>query len=251
MKASFVQKLGIIAKTVSSTLGISVIALYKRLNKTYTREYADGVLRWWSGYLLGAVHARYTIIDPCGIKLEPGKPYIIMSNHRSHYDIPLIFVSLPGSIRMLTKKELFKVPIWGRGLKAAEFLSIDRQDHAQALKDLEFAKEKMESGIVLWVAPEGTRSRTGKLGEFKKGGFMLALQIGATIIPVGIQGSERILKPKTREFFLGQEVKVNIGQPIDASAYRIEQRDQLMQDVRTAIEGLVEKAEQDEGLKKF
>jgi 1-acyl-sn-glycerol-3-phosphate acyltransferase len=72
-----------------------------------------------------------------------------MSNHRSHYDIPLIFLSLPGSIRMLTKKELFNIPIWGRGLRAAEFLSIDRRDHAQAMKDMEYAKERMQSGIVL------------------------------------------------------------------------------------------------------
>jgi 1-acyl-sn-glycerol-3-phosphate acyltransferase len=170
--------------------------------------------------------------------IKPGRPHIIMANHRSYYDIPLSFISLPGSIRMLTKKELFKVPIWGKGMKAAEFISIDRNDLDQALKDLEEARKIMQSGIVLWVAPEGTRSRTGKLGDFKKGGFMLALQTGAIIIPVGIKGSETILPPDTFDFVLGCKIEVNIGEPIDTSLYNIEQKDVLMQNVRNAIEGL-------------
>jgi 1-acyl-sn-glycerol-3-phosphate acyltransferase len=161
-----------------------------------------------------------------------------MTNHRSYYDIPLSFVSLPGSIRMLTKKELFKIPIWGKGMKAAEFISIDRHDLAQALKDLDEARKIMQSGIVLWLAPEGTRSRTGRLQDFKKGGFMLALQTGAVIIPVGIKGSETILPPDTFDFVLGRKIEVNIGEPIDASLYNIEQRDALMENVRHAIEGL-------------
>jgi 1-acyl-sn-glycerol-3-phosphate acyltransferase len=136
---------------------------------------------------------------------------------------------------MLTKKELFKIPLWGSGMKAAEFISIDRHDHEQALKDLDEARKMMETGIVLWVAPEGTRSRTGKLGEFKKGGIMLALQMGAVIIPVGIQGSEKILKPDSFEFNLNQKVLVNIGETIDASNYSMDERDRLMNDIRRAM----------------
>lgn len=241
MKASLLQKIWIMAQSIASTLGISVYALYMRLTNTYDRQRSDNILRWWSGYLLKAARVSKLVSNPHHIELKPDTAYIIMSNHRSHYDIPLIFVSLGGSIRMLTKKELFRVPIWGRGLKAAEFLSIDRKDHDQAMKDLENAKEKMKSGIVLWIAPEGTRSRTGALGEFKKGGFMVAIQTGATIIPVGIQDSEKVLAPDTLDFYLDQQVHINIGNPIDASRYSIEQRDQLMQEVRAAIQALAEK----------
>ncbi|MCX6005210.1 MAG: lysophospholipid acyltransferase family protein [Chloroflexi bacterium] len=225
--------------TVAYTLGISFLVLYLRLSRTYTRDYADGVLRWWSGLLLGSVKATWQVNNPHNVAIKPGVPHIIMSNHRGHYDIPLIFVSLPGSIRMLTKKELFKIPIFGEAMKAAEFISIDRHDHAQAIKDLDEARKSMQSGIVLWVAPEGTRSRTGRLGEFKKGGFMLALQTGAVIIPVGIKGSEKILKLGTWDFQLDQKIEVNIGEPIDASRYNIEQKDALMQDVLVAIKGLI------------
>lgn len=238
MKASLIRKLLIVAQSIASTLGISLFALYMRITNTYDRKLADRILRWWSGYLLKAVNVGYEVSNPHNVTLEPGIPYIVMSNHRSHYDIPLIFVSIHGSIRMLTKKELFKVPVWGRGLKAAEFVSIDRKDHDQAMKDLETAKAQMKSGIVLWIAPEGTRSRTGALGDFKKGGFMVAIQTGAVIIPVGIAHTEKILPPDTWEFHLNQQVRFNIGKPIDASKYGIEQRDRLMEDVRDAIQSL-------------
>jgi len=238
MKASVLKKIAIIAKTITPTLAISVYALYMRLTSTYERKHADNVLRWWSGLLLKAVGATWQVHDPHGVTITPGRPHIVMSNHRSHYDIPLIYVSLPGSIRMLTKKELFKIPIWGRGMKASEFISIDRKNHDQALKDLEEARKMMEDGIVLWIAPEGTRSRSGRLGDFKKGGIMLALQMGAVIIPVGIRGSENILRPDSFDFYLGQKVQVNIGKPIDASAYTMEDKDRLMGDLRSAIQGL-------------
>jgi 1-acyl-sn-glycerol-3-phosphate acyltransferase len=238
MKASFLKRILIISTTIAPTLAISIYGLYMRFTNTYTRKHADNVLRWWSTILLKAVDATWEVNNPHNVTITPGRPHIIMSNHRSHYDIPLIFVSLPGSIRMLTKKELFKIPIWGRGMKAAEFISIDRHDHEQALKDLNEARKMMESGIVLWVAPEGTRSRTGKLGEFKKGGIMLALQMGAVIIPVGIQGSEKILKPDSFEFHLNQKVQVNIGETIDASSYSMDERDRLRSDIRSAMKVL-------------
>jgi 1-acyl-sn-glycerol-3-phosphate acyltransferase len=238
VKANFFRKIWIILKTITPTLGISVYALYMRLTNTYVRPHADGILRWWSGVLLKATGATWEVSDPHGVTIEPGVPHIIMSNHRSHYDIPLIFVSLPGSIRMLTKKELFRVPVWGKGMTASEFLSIDRHNHEQALKDLEFAKEKMKSGIVLWIAPEGTRTRTGKLGDFKKGGFMVAIQTGARIIPVGIRDSDKILRAGTSDINLNQHVHIAIGAPIDAAAYGEENRVRLMEDVRKAIESL-------------
>jgi 1-acyl-sn-glycerol-3-phosphate acyltransferase len=238
MKASFPKKLWIIIVAVTSTLSICLLVFYLRLIRTYNREYADSVLRWWSGVLLRTVGASWEVYNSHDVTIIPGRPHIIMANHRSYYDIPLSFVSLPGSIRMLTKKELFKIPIWGKGMKAAEFISIDRHNLEQALKDLEEARKIMQSGIVLWVAPEGTRSRTGRLGDFKKGVFMLALQTGAVIIPVGIKGSETILPPDTFDFVLGREIEVNIGEPIDTALYSTERRDALMQNVRHAIEGL-------------
>jgi len=239
MKAGFLQKIRIFAQSIYATLKITIMVMYQQATHTYDRKYGDGMLDWWARKLLKAVGLSWEIHDPYKTKIEPGKRYIIMSNHCSHYDIPLIFMALPGSIRMLTKKELFKVPLWGRGLKDGEFIAIDRHNIDQAKKDLEEARKKMEDGVVLWIAPEGTRSPTGKIREFKKGGFILAIQTGALIIPVGISGSQKILPPKTWDFNLKQHVKIEIGKPIDASRYTLEEKDYLLKEVKLAISELV------------
>jgi len=237
MKATLAQRLWIMIMSIYVTLNITVRVLYRvYFTGGYPRAWGDEkLLRWWARRLLEIVRIHYTVIDPNHTVIEPGKRYIIMSNHRSLYDIPLIIMSLPGSIRMLTKKELFKVPLWGRGMAAGEFISIDRHNLEQAKIDLAKARAKMESGIVLWIAPEGTRSRTGRLGPFKKGGFIMAIESGATIIPVGIQGSETVLPAKTWDFYLDQDIQIHVGDPIEASNYTMEQKDQLLADVRAAI----------------
>jgi len=239
MRANILQKLRIMIVTIYATLRITLIVLYKvNIRGGYPRWYGDKWLRWWAQQLVDAVGIDYSVNDPHGLAIEPGKRYIVMGNHRSHYDIPLSVLAIPGSVRMLTKKELFKVPLWGRGMTAGEFIAIDRHDFEQAKKDLAAARAKMEDGIVLWIAPEGTRSRTGRMGSFKKGGFVMAVEAGATIIPMGIQGSEKVLPPKTLDFVLDQKVTINIGAPIEASGYTLENKEDLMEAVRVAIADL-------------
>ncbi|MDY0039887.1 MAG: lysophospholipid acyltransferase family protein [Desulforhabdus sp.] len=235
MKASKLEAYLIVLKSLAITLWISIETIYKVYRGIETREQCDRRLRWWSAKLLSYLRLSYASVNPKGVSFTPGKPYIIMSNHSSLCDIPLIFVTMPGSIRMLTKKELFDVPIWGRGMREGEFISVDRDNRRQALKDLQEAQRKMESGIILWVAPEGTRSQTGKLGHFKKGGFMLAMKTGATIIPVGIRGAFHVLPAKTLDFQLGSPVEVHIGEPVDASKFTAKTRNQLMQQVEQQL----------------
>jgi 1-acyl-sn-glycerol-3-phosphate acyltransferase len=138
-----------------------------------------------------------------------------MSNHQSHLDIPILYATLPSrTIRMLGKKELFEIPLWGRGLKAAEFISVDRSNHARAVQSIERAKELLRDGVSIYLAPEGTRSRTGKIGPLKKGGFHLALDTHTPIVPVAIQGTIDILPRGSRVMRTGQRVQVTIGDPI-------------------------------------
>ena len=236
MRAKLPRKIRIMATCIYATICISVGAIYHvRIRRDYVRSYGDRIFRWYAQKIIDVTRIRYTVNDPYNLEIKPGGRYIIMVNHRSLYDIPLSVLGLPNSLRMLTKKDLFKVPIWGQGLKAGEFVSIDRSDLQQAIRDLAEARRVMESGIVLWVAPEGTRSRDGKLGPFKKGGFVMAIESGATIIPVGIQGSEKILPPKTFDFHIDQDVTFNIGAPIEASRYTLNEKEGLMEEVRQSI----------------
>ncbi|MBN1289570.1 MAG: hypothetical protein JXA49_08045, partial [Actinobacteria bacterium] len=97
MKANILQKLRIMLVTVYATLRITILVLYRDLfTGGYPRDYGDRWLKWWAGKLVDSVRIHYTVNNPGDIKIEPGKRYIIMSNHRSHYDIPLMILTMPG-----------------------------------------------------------------------------------------------------------------------------------------------------------
>ncbi|HVV69722.1 MAG TPA: lysophospholipid acyltransferase family protein [Gammaproteobacteria bacterium] len=230
-KVSKIHVLWIMLKTIYISLKYSVASM-----RVTARPDIDRIARQWSKDLLACVDVHYTIHNPHQVQLQPNRPYILMSNHASHYDIPLILLSVPGSIRMISKKEIFRIPIWGYILRRAEFLTIERNNPQQAIKDLELVKEKMQSGIIPWIAPEGTRSRHGKLNPFKKGAFMLALQTQALIIPIGIRGSGNILPPDTWDFNIGQDVEIHINPPIDTTNYSITTRNELISAVRQSIQ---------------
>jgi 1-acyl-sn-glycerol-3-phosphate acyltransferase len=151
-------------------------------------------------------------------RVPPGRAYIYMSNHQSHMDIPILYATLPSpTIRMLGKKELFQIPIWGRGLRAAEFIEVDRGDHEKAMKSIEYAAKLVRDGVSIYLAPEGTRSRDGRIGKLKKGGFHLALGTGAPIVPVAVRGTIDILPRGGRVMHSGKHVEVTIGAPIEVT----------------------------------
>jgi 1-acyl-sn-glycerol-3-phosphate acyltransferase len=225
----------VLTATIAITLFYSLKTLCITLVWKHPRARIDKLLRDWSRKLLKIVKASYKVYGAEELQLNKHQPYVIISNHASHYDIPLIFVAVHGSVRMIAKKELFRVPVWGRAMRAAEFIAIDREDRRQAVRDLRAAKEKMQSGIMIWVAPEGTRTRTGEMQAFKKGGFMLALQTGATIIPVGIRGSYNILPPKTTDFNLHEKVEIHIGAPINTAGYSSKDVAALMANVEAKV----------------
>lgn len=201
------------------------------------RDYFDRAARFWSRWLFKPIKLTYTVHNPYQVDFSQYREhrYIVMSNHLSLYDIPLMFLTIPGSLRMLAKVELRKIPIFGHVMDIGEFVFINRHNRNQALQDLEKAKQRMQTGIMPWIAPEGTRSRDGQLLPFKKGGFMMALQMQATIIPVGIRGIGEVLPADKLTVQIGGHADVYIGKPIDTNQYTLEQREQLMNDVRAAI----------------
>lgn len=225
--------LRIIIVTIVETTLMTLCAIFYRRN----RRYMNKRVYVWNQQMLGIVRAKYQIFNPHSFVFKTDRPYVIMSNHRSLYDIPLIFATFSGEcIRMLAKKELFRIPIFGWGIKAGECVAIDRKNHRQAVKDLAVAKQKiMFGGIKIWIAPEGTRSRTGKMGAFKRGGFKLALDAKAIIVPVAIVGSNKILPPDTFDFSVDESVAMHICKPIDTLNYGLRDLPKLMADVALEI----------------
>ena len=148
-------------------------------------------------------------------RVPPGRAYIYMSNHQSHLDIPVLYATLPSpTIRMLAKKELFEIPLWGRGLRAAEFVEVDRANHVRALQSIEHARRLLGDGVSIFLAPEGARSRDGRIGKLKKGGFHLAVETGTPIVPVAIRGTIDILPRGAKAMKRDRAVSVTIGAPL-------------------------------------
>ncbi len=161
--------------------------------------------------------------------------FVVMSNHQSYYDIPVLFQALHRPMRMVAKKELFRVPFFGHAMTAAEFVRVDRGDRRQAFEAIDRAKELVESGLDIWIAPEGTRSKNGELGEFKRGGFHLALGTGARILPVTLTGTSRVMPTSGFKIIKKQDVRVAVSPPIDPKDFGRKRLPDLVEAVRTAI----------------
>lgn len=173
-----------------------------------------------------------------GARLSPAETYIYLSNHQSHLDIPVLYATLPSpTIRMVAKTELFRIPIWGRGLRAAEFIEVDRADRTRAVASMQRAAELVRDGVSVYLAPEGTRSRDGRIGPLKKGGFHLATSTGAPIVPVAIRGTLDILPRGGRVARPGRTVHVHLGDPIPVAGRTIPD---LMDEVKAFLEKYVE-----------
>jgi 1-acyl-sn-glycerol-3-phosphate acyltransferase len=220
---------------ILDTARISVPTVLDALQGPLDADVAERRLAWWSAKLVRDARITLAIVG-CEHAPEGSEPLVVMSNHQSLYDIPVLFQSGLGRLRMVTKAELFDVPVWGRAMKAAGFIRIDRSDRTQATGALNAeGAALLAAGTRVWIAPEGTRSLTGELGTFKSGGFRLALEEDVRILPVAIEGTRNVLPAKGVTVHPGKRVKVTILPPVDPAAYGVERRKQLMADVRRAI----------------
>jgi 1-acyl-sn-glycerol-3-phosphate acyltransferase len=167
--------------------------------------------------------------------LERGATYVYVSNHASMFDIPAVMASIPDDIRIVFKKELSYVPIWGWALAFGPYISIDRFSAKDAMKSLDEAAEKMRHGASVLLFAEGTRTRDGKLLPFKRGAFSLAARSGIPIVPLTINNSYKIL-PKGSLRIRPADISLVLDRPIltsGADGKADEMR--LMESVRIAI----------------
>ena len=193
---------------------ISAPTLVQLMRGALTRTDVDERARWFGRRVVELLAVDLHAYG--SEQVPPGRAYVYMSNHQSHLDIPMLYATLPSpTVRMLGKKELFQIPVWGAALRAAEFIEVDRSNHVSAMKSIDRAKQLIRDGVSIYLAPEGTRSRTGKIGALKKGGFHLAKETGTPIVPVAIKGTIDILPRGTRVMHAGKRVDVWIGAPID------------------------------------
>jgi 1-acyl-sn-glycerol-3-phosphate acyltransferase len=224
-------------ENIYETLAISWPTVLDALHGRLTKKICDDRLEGWARNVVK--NARLDVRVAGREHLGAHETYLVMSNHQSLYDIPVLFYVVGPNIRMVTKRELFRVPVFGGALEAAGFISIDRTDRHRAIRSLEEASALLASGTHVWIAPEGTRSLSGRLLPFKKGAFYLAFEAGLPILPVTLQGTRDVLAAKGVLSTAGATVHVKIHQKIDPKPYTERGkvgRDDLMNDVRRAIE---------------
>lgn len=197
----------------------------------------DWATRDWSRWVLWAAGVRVRVEGRENIALE--EPQIFASNHVSWFDVWALAAMIPKRNRFVAKKELEKIPIFGRAWKTAGHISVDRGDRASAIQSLQEAGDRLHrDNISVVIFPEGTRSKTGELGEFKKGAFMLALHTGVDIVPVAVLGSREIMPADSWRIRRG-EIILRFGEPVRTSDYTVAQRNELIAEVRGRIQALL------------
>jgi 1-acyl-sn-glycerol-3-phosphate acyltransferase len=164
-------------------------------------------------------------------------------NHASNVEPPILYAALSDlfpRLRILYKAELRKLPILVRAFDLAGFVPLERGNRDQSLPAIERAADALRDGNSFLIFPEGTRSRTGELLPFKKGGFIMALKGQAPIVPVAIQGTRDALK-KGSLIIRPVRVTVSFGRPIETTGISLDDRDALITQVRNAVADLLQK----------
>jgi len=163
------------------------------------------------------------------------RQYIFATNHQSYFDILALLSFIPVPFAFIMKEELMSIPLFGRAMKSAGYLGISREDPRRAIHGINKAIEKVKEGFSLVIFPEGTRSLDGKLNEFKRGAFNLALKTQLDIVPIAIDGSFKIVK-KGRLFINKGSFQLKILPSISTKNIQKKEIPNLVLRVKNAIQ---------------
>ncbi len=186
-------------------------------------------MRRWSSDNLWLSRARVEIEGFENI--DSRRPQIFVANHSGLHDILSLSAHLPIQFRWVAKKSLFRVPFMGWHMGRSGYIPIDRDNPREAAKSIIDAARIIRGGITAIAFPEGTRSKTGELGSFHSGAFALALRTGVPLVPISLEGSYRVIMPKTLQVNPGVIIRIKIDKPIDLSSYERSDKHSLMKEV--------------------
>ena len=192
------------------------------------------VAKLWGRFLVFFSGIKVTV---SGLENVPkDRAVILAANHQGAADILFVLAFMPITFRFAVKKELFKLPIFGWYLRHAGYFSIDRKVILSAYRTVEKIIEIIKFGGSVLIFPEGTRTRTGQLGKFKRGSLLAALKSGAPIVPIAISGSFHIL-PRGTGLIHNHPVKITVGKPIYITSE--EDYDNKVTEVHNVIGGML------------
>ncbi len=203
------------------------------------RNRRGGVYDWsGTGWAHDILKAAGTPVIAEGLDRIPrDQPIMYVSNHSSMFDIWALFATLPGSVRFVAKRELFRIPLLGPAMRAAGHIPIDRTARKSAFAAYDEATRLIQLGISPVVFAEGTRSPTGELLPFKNAPFGLAIAAQVPIVPLYVHNTFEIL-PKGARRLRPRPIRLLVGAPIQTAGLTLEDRTRLRDEVRAAIVAL-------------
>ncbi|MFO7750490.1 MAG: lysophospholipid acyltransferase family protein [Desulfobacteraceae bacterium] len=166
--------------------------------------------------------------------IDPDRSYVIVSNHQSHFDIFIVYGWLGIDFKWVMKQSIRSMPGIGIACEKMEHIFIDRTNGKKAIDSINRAGSRIRNGTSVFFFPEGTRSEAGEIAPFKKGAFKLAFALNLPILPVTINGTNRIL-PKKGFSVLPGKAEMIIHPPIDTAGYKSEEMPDMIQAVRSVI----------------
>lgn len=221
---------------IPSTVFFTLAAIVGGLVRA-PRRYFDWVHRNWGRSMLGLAGVRVEVQELD--RLPPGQGLILAANHQSWFDIVAVFASLPVSLRFVAKKEISRVPLFAQAMRSAGHVFLDRQNRSKAIAAMREAGVRMrEQGLSMVLFPEGTRSPDGNLLPFKKGSFVLAIETGAAMVPLAMDGS-RLIMPKGRMSVRPGLIRIRCGEPIALAGLDKDDRDAVLEATESQISGML------------
>ncbi|MFZ6052383.1 lysophospholipid acyltransferase family protein [Halocola ammonii] len=186
----------------------------------------------WSAVIMAVVGIRLKVFGKENVPKTGGK--IFVANHESHFDIPVLFASIPEPVYFIAKKELKKVPFMGWYMALLGMIFIDRSNREKAMKSMKKAGKLIKDGRSVISFPEGTRSKDGVIKMFKRGSFIIAKESNVPIVPIAVSGTWEVLAPGKSKIRPGK-VKVKIGHPILPQDHPEMSPEQLAAHVRQTV----------------
>lgn len=231
MKSSFRTILLYTTALFATTiLGLTVIIAALLGVKDKPGGLYEKVPRLWSSLMLWAAGVKVRVH---GLGKLTGEPHIFASNHVSWFDVPALAKILPR-YKFVAKAELFKVPIFGSGMRSVGMIEIQRDNRKAAFGAYDMAAEKIRAGSSVVVFPEGTRGHAYPLRPFKKGPFVLAIAAGVPIVPIIVHGTIEIMSKGSLWVHPGT-IDVHLLEPVGTTGVDYDHREALMQTVRTRM----------------
>lgn len=211
--------------------GIKLWYIKKTKGKKAGVEYSGRVGEKWAKYTIHKTLGMNVTIN--GKENIPNVPCCYIGNHTSILDIPLLIDSVGKCMGFVAKQEMAKAPILGYWMKQYNCVPLDRENAREAIKVIRQGAENIKNGYSMAIFPEGTRSKDGKLREFKKGSLKLATMAKAPIVPVSIDGAYRAFEIDRK--FKSIDITITFGEPIYTENLTREEEKGLMDKVREVI----------------